>query len=54
MTTRERTRSAIVGALLSGILALVACAFGFSAAALCTVCVVAVAVLAERVRADPS
>jgi hypothetical protein len=51
MTTRERTRSAILGALLSGSLALVASAFGFATAALCAVCVLVVALLAEQFRA---
>jgi hypothetical protein len=52
MTSRERTRSAILGALLSGSLAFVAGAFGFAAAALCTSCVVVLVLLAESVRAS--
>ncbi len=52
MTTRERTRSSILGAVLSASLALVASAFGFATAALCAVCVLVVVLLAERIRAQ--
>jgi hypothetical protein len=47
ITTRKRTRSAIVGALLSGTLAFLVAAFGFASASLFAISVLIVALLVQ-------